>query len=1066
MASSSGSGSGQPGRRTTRNSWLPQMPNFVEKSFSWLDRSFSKLNDNEVADSAAALSERMEANELERNRLMQDAGINVMHTPTMAPIHNSTAINQVPPSRPESTPAVEDTPQRFRFNITQPSPLFNDSILNSSHIAQTSMRDAMNTYNTNMRNIREVISQDEEEQETFRKEQRQKEKEEEETQQRKKNVNLQRNVGLSPIPEQSEHSGILANQQNDSEASQSPAEGLDATVPQDTPVPTKETEEGTRHQTRTDLHRLPSQGLCHSSNVSQRYTSDETDNEARAQRRQSRKLRRRNVSFSQHHSTGNGVDGEKENKENGYDDKTMISMLKEKLKTKEKCYREQMTAQEDLYRSQLKKKDEEFDQALVEATNLINSQVETETAKDKLIERNGETKAIILAIHEQNKLIRRETKEQKQREIEKEHRDREEARQLKEKEIELAKQMQRLEIEERKQERESQMKEQQETLTLQHQEFKAMIEAQNLTLSQTLKEAGKNTSFNNSSLNISGKGSKWIKNVKMNPPTVCREDENIIVYLRTKFERHVSNNFHTREEQVMAFGMMYKNKAARCDDIKAIAERMLPDNPLSEGERLRVYRAIADKYNTTESTSIEKLKPGEDLDDLWKRAKIIEEELAQDTLLEGKALKLLNSRVLIKLLDAERNLMSRELRATLKSTTTSCVGMGWRRTGIDDSAMEDVLSEMIYEKAYLQKENKHALQVQKDDSLKKITNHVQSVEDKTEYPAQDIRLKSAQNAAVSHGQAPAVNYSRGNNQGSQWQGQRQGGYQNKSQNSRYTPRVTIETTPQFKYGFVAQDGQGCYGCNRPGHMIANCPFYRACRPCLKELGIDGKFVNDPYKVISYRYCTKPGHNTGYGSQKAAPQGAANQGTNTTQKNSANYFNVTQEVFFHSHAIPDGELALQNLHYQDLGQCKRHRVYSSENEAGKRYHFAELNVENYTGKVSRATFLLDSGCDADLVISMHTALSYGYAKDIAETENSAVVTVANNQQVVCKMIHVPVIYLGQSLMLEAIVMPECPNNLLGLGALRKMMLDDGTTAEEVLHSLCREISQSSGLKNQE
>ena len=1073
MASSSGSGSGQPGRRTTRVSWLPTVPSFVERSFEWLDNSLSKLTDNQVADNAATLAQRMQANELERNRVLQDAGINIQQTPTIpAPMHNSTAINQAPTSQPAFTPA-EETPVR-RMNVTQPSPLFNDSLLNSTSVVNDALQDTMNVYNTGMEKIREVISQDEEEQENYR--QSKKLKDQEERRQNANNLQKQGVANLSPILEQSEHSGIQTTQQNDSEQSQSEAAGLDTTALNHTPVTRKHGDSATRDQPRRKQHRLPSEGLYtfskRSSSVHHGYTSDEQSENSEARRQRARRERRKNIGYQRHQNTESGVD-ETDNDKNR-EMKQELKKLQKEIREKEESFKAQMLAQEELYRKNLKKKQRECDEALIDATHLIKSQVETEREKDLVIsESKANTSDLILALQKQNMLIRQENKEQRQRELEKEQRDREEARKVKAEEVALAKHMKELELEERRKEREQQMKEQEQKLAFQHEEFKSMMEAQSQSLSQTLKEAGKNTSFNNSSLNISAKGSKWIRNVKSNPPMPCQEDENIIVYLRTKFERHVSNNFHTREEQVMAFGMMYKKKPARCDGIKAIAERMLPENPLNEGDRLRVYRAIADKYNTTESTTIEKLKPGEDLDDLWKRARIIEEEQSPDTMPEGRALKKLNSSVLAKLLDPERNLMSSELRISLKQAVSICVGMGWRRTGIDDGAIEDLLSEMIYEKAYIQKEKKSVLQVQKEESPKSKSNVVNNVESDVQFGAQDIRLKSNQNVTASQEKSQAVNYSQGQYSNRQSQGQRQGGYQKRAPQFKFNTKVNIETNSANKYGYVAQEGSGCFSCNRPGHGINNCPFRGACRKCLKELGTDGKFLNDPWKVTFYRSCTKPGHGlsalhngNGYGTQAAAPQGATGQSTSTTQQSSNNNFNVTTDLFYHNHTIPDGELAFQNLGYQEFGQRKNHRVYVSHNEFGRKYHFAELNIENHTGKTSRATFLLDTGCDADLVMSMRAALSYGYASDITESKNSAVVTVANSQKAVCRIIQVPVIYLGQSLLLDAIIMPECPNNLLGTGALRKMMLDDGTMANDTLHALCREISQSSELKNQQ
>ena len=69
----------------------------------------------------------------------------------------------------------------------------------------------------------------------------------------------------------------------------------------------------------------------------------------------------------------------------------------------------------------------------------------------------------------------------------------------------------------------------------------------------------------------------------------------------------------------------------------------------------------------------------------------------------------------------------------------------------------------------------------------------------------------------------------------------------------------VETSEHEPFGTVAIKGQGCFGCNRPDHTIATCPYGKKCRQCLKELNGNGYFANNPKYIRDYRHCGKKGH---------------------------------------------------------------------------------------------------------------------------------------------------------------------------------------------------------------
>ena len=168
---------------------------------------------------------------------------------------------------------------------------------------------------------------------------------------------------------------------------------------------------------------------------------------------------------------------------------------------------------------------------------------------------------------------------------------------------------------------------------------------------------------------------KTASQVRTNPPPAFHKGDNLIVHLRTKVESHLREYYnHSRDEQILALGLVFSSSEDRKIKSREIAEELLPPEPTKAADRLPTYRAIVDRFGEDSYMGeFTALLPSEHISDFFKRTRILVEETL--TLNVEAA----NARTLQLMKDRKKCLIPTIFMSTLDIIILSTLPSGWKQ---------------------------------------------------------------------------------------------------------------------------------------------------------------------------------------------------------------------------------------------------------------------------------------------------------------------------------------------------------------------------------------------------
>jgi len=340
-------------------------------------------------------------------------------------------------------------------------------------------------------------------------------------------------------------------------------------------------------------------------------------------------------------------------------------------------------------------------------------------------------------------------------------------------------------------------------------QIQTLIKSQGELLTQVIN----NTNSKDSPKIVVSDKSAFERVIECAPPR-CGKKENVSFFLRTKFENHIALRFTERDEQVIALSLIFGDNFTRAKCIRELADKLLPENPRVEADRLATYRAINKKYNKCKTIKIDSLGSEEDFESLFTRIKIKHEEEAFD---KGFSIpnSVLNRISLQDMADCDKNFMSASYRNLVRSIAISELGGKWKNSEISDLKINDFLEVMFHEKD-------RADTVVLRDAPNLGAGHEDVVENEC--------LKSEN--------FDCANYCDQNTQ---------------CDRERNSETIAIIVSEEHPFGIP--DPQGCLKCNRRGHRAFECPYFWSCKSCLQETE-NGVFINNPHSIPRYTECDR------------------------------------------------------------------------------------------------------------------------------------------------------------------------------------------------------------------
>jgi len=221
---------------------------------------------------------------------------------------------------------------------------------------------------------------------------------------------------------------------------------------------------------------------------------------------------------------------------------------------------------------------------------------------------------------------------------------------------------------------------------------------------------------------------------------------------------------------------------------------------------------------------------------------------------------------------------------------------------------------------------------------------------------------------------------------------------------------------------------------------------------LKERDGD-KFKNDPTKVSDYTHCQSHPFRSQYTPQQQ----------HRNQSDTVNCVTVSSSCYSHVPQVNYQGFFGEAEEHQ-IGPDPEHKIFATVSN-GRKFNYVQLKIRQENGKNGLVTFVVDTGCNVDAVMSADFVEALGLKEKVNNTEEFSVIQVANGSKVKCPKIRIQVLYGTDPIELETLVLSNCPaGNLLGISGLRKFPLKDGVTADSIISGICSEIEQQSLSKN--
>ena len=322
--------------------------------------------------------------------------------------------------------------------------------------------------------------------------------------------------------------------------------------------------------------------------------------------------------------------------------------------------------------------------------------------------------------------------------------------------------------------------------------------------------------------------SRQLQNIRTNPPPLCPRDANIIVFLRTKIEDHIANNYTTRAEMRFAIPLVFQNDPSRRREAQLLAEELLPPHPKTEADRLPCYRAIAKTINEcrapsqTKNTQITPLRKSESISCLFRRIRIVVEEEYYEM---GVSSEVINAKSLEYFYNSNKAVVSKHLCATFYQICKTELPQTFR-TKFPDTFTRTVVREFEIARGFAEETTATSLYINA------VTPEIVASVDTPQ------NTQTTQNTTSTTQITPSTEVN------------------HVTQN--YTPKTNTpyqnpqNTQSQFQNG---QKFEGeCFACARTGHRSSECRYKTKCRKHLKQKNAQGRFVYKPAECPESKDC--------------------------------------------------------------------------------------------------------------------------------------------------------------------------------------------------------------------
>ena len=511
--------------------------------------------------------------------------------------------------------------------------------------------------------------------------------------------------------------------------------------------------------------------------------------------------------------------------------------------------------------------------------------------------------------------------------------------------------------------------------------------------------------------------------VRINPPPKFQKGDNLIVHFRTKVESHLREYYnHSRDEQILALGHVFPTNEDRKIKAREIAQEMLPSEPTTVNDRLPTYRAIVEKFGEdTYSGEFTALSTSEDISNFFKRTRILVEETLTSDVNQA------NARTLQLMKDRKKQLIPIRLMSTLDTIILSTLPITWKK-GVSSELIEVVLRVLEETRDNLVISDK---QVNHVSTTNQYSNHAQKP---NHFQSSAPRANFQQTAPIAQrANAPApqnpINLSSTIPSDQTWicYHCRRNDNQNRTHVIRDCPAKHLcGYCLTFRY-----NGKSAYAKN-----ISNIPTAYACQSHASLNKKSGKYNANGIRII---HAKKQVHNVHHEMFPTPTSSVKNfvidNGVNTLESSVA-HVNFTQG-FLHKAPTPD-EFDTGNIYpvTDPTGQYEI-PLFCNLSRMHDKFHYLVPQIINGNGDKVDFPMVVDTGCNADGVISQNYIDTYNLSSFVNH-QRYASVSVANGNTQRCKTLNLSIPLPSKSVDLSLIILDQCPAGaLIGLPGCKKI-----------------------------